>query len=152
MDSQCPSGDGGNPRQDLERLEKLVRDAAGRPARVQWFRRQSNGDGWPLSPDNERENDSHSCYANAEFPALTVNEQWEAPSSRQLLADYIHWIAPFLLLLPSLDDVQRDRIERSARKRASLVAALYRLYPKIINSELVTAARVETRLRQAEGV
>ena len=64
---------------------------------------------------------------------------------------YIGWLSPLLLLLPITDTGQRSRLEQQARSRAELVADLYRLYPNVVQPELIEQARVEARLRRAAG-
>jgi hypothetical protein len=54
-----------------------------------------------------------------------------------------------LLLLPLPGSAERARLEEQARRRAELVADLYRLYPRVMHPELIEQARVEARLRRA---
>lgn len=45
----------------------------------------------------------------------------------------------------------RRRLERAAVREAVLVARLWRLYPEILDPEPIRQARVEARLRMANG-
>ena len=65
-----------------------------------------------------------------------------------LVRDYLDWSAPYLLTLPGLGDDLRDRLEHAARARAMEVEALYRLYPRFLNTDLLKAIRVEARMRR----
>jgi len=58
---------------------------------------------------------------------------------------------PLLLTLPDLDRDTRARLERAAVKRPTLVADLFRLYPEVVDADIVTRARVEARLRRAHA-
>jgi hypothetical protein len=71
------------------------------------------------------------------------------PADCDLVGDYLDWSAPFLLMLPGIDDCTRDRLEHAARARALEVDALHRLYPKVLDIGLLKSVRVEARLRQS---
>ncbi len=137
-----------NPRQELQRLEKLIRDNAGRPARLQWFWRQADGAALVCPMGGEPPQPSSPPCPAAGFPPFSVRDRWDDAEQDALLRDYIDWIAPYLLTLPTLSRSQRDRLEQAARQRATLVAKLYRLYPRVNHPEWITAARVEARLRE----
>jgi hypothetical protein len=53
-----------------------------------------------------------------------------------------------LLTLDRIRDKTRSRLEKQAKKRALEVVRHCRLYPRIIHHEIITAARVEARLRR----
>ena len=63
--------------------------------------------------------------------------------------DWVHWLAPRLLTLQSLDDTTRSSLEHAARTHAGLVDGQFRLYPRVINDTLLESARVESRLRRS---
>lgn len=67
----------------------------------------------------------------------------------RLIADYIRWKAPQLLLLPYLSQATRERLECLAVDQAEAVDRLWRLYPQIHNQALLNRARVEARIRTA---
>lgn len=133
-----PNHDGHCPRAHAERLESEVRHRA--QARF-WFERLADGSGRRL--------DNGQLLPVTEFPPLGLETTWDDPLTRALVADYVHWLAPLLLLLPLADLDQRIRLEQQARARAEMVADLFRLYPQVVQPELIEQARVEARLRRA---
>ena len=68
---------------------------------------------------------------------------------RRLVADYIDWLAPYLLTLPRLDPGLRGYLEEQAAKQAVLLDALWRPYPDVADRGLLQRARVEAKLRRA---
>jgi hypothetical protein len=64
---------------------------------------------------------------------------------------YLDWQAPWLLMLQHLSDPTRDRLEQAAVHRAMLMAESHVLFPKVIDSGRIVAARVEASLRRAAG-
>jgi len=70
------------------------------------------------------------------FPLLLLRGEWPQPADIGLVRDYLDWCAPFLLILPGIDDRTRNRLEHAARTRALEVDDLYRLYPKVLNPSL----------------
>jgi hypothetical protein len=133
-----PNRDGYCPRAHAEYLESAVRHRA--QARF-WFERSADGSGRRL--DNGLTLDADA------FPALGLETDWDEPLVGGLVQDYLCWQAPLLLLLPLPGSAERARLEEQARRRAELVADLYRLYPRIMHPELIEQARVEARLRRA---
>ena len=65
-----------------------------------------------------------------------------------LAADYLDWQAPWLLLLQTLDEDTRRRLEVSARSRAEEMVRQHRLYPAHADPAQIKAARVELVLRE----
>ena len=134
------NNDGHCPRAHAERLESEVRHRA--QAR-HWFERWADGSGHRL--------DNGTIADPAQFPLFGIASDWPDPLVERLAGDYIGWLSPLLLLLPITDTGQRSRLEQQARSRAELVADLYRLYPNVVQPELIEQARVEARLRRAAG-
>jgi hypothetical protein len=143
-----PPRDGQDPRVHASRLERLVRDTAGQPPRHAWVRRQPDGGGLPCA-DPARQQTPLRRLAASEFPPLPLTEHWPEPEAAGLVRDYLDWCAPYLLTLPGLDDALRDRLEHAAKGCALAVEGQHRLYPKVVNPELIRALRVEARLRSA---
>ena len=135
--------EGQNPRTHAERLERLVRDAAGHPPRQGWFERRSDGTGSLVNGGRE--------LGSTAFPRLLLRKEWKSAADSGLVSDYLEWCAPWLLTLPDLDDATRSGLERAAQARALEVDARYRLYPRIVHHQLIDAARVEARLRRSAG-
>lgn len=130
----------------VEALERLIAQTAGPRPTTRWFRR----DGASVLP-LPRDGESALAQPLPEhaFPPLTLRTDWANKHARALVGEYIDWLSPYLLTLPSLDTETRRTLEREARRHALLVNALWRLYPRIIDEGLITQARVEARLRQS---
>jgi hypothetical protein len=135
-----PQGD----RQHASRLERQVRDAAGRTPNRCWYERLPDGSGTALEPQFE------DLPATA-FPQLPLRTHWPDPAQQALLDDYLGWLAPRLLILDGLTEPLRRDLERAACKQALQVADNHRLYPTVLQRELLDSARVEARLRRAVG-
>lgn len=110
------------------RLERLIGERAGINPRGAWFER--------------REGDAD------EFPPCLIREDWETGSEQQLCDRYISRLAPRLLMLQELPHPVRQRLEVAAREHVFDVERYHTLYPEVIDRELLTAARVEARLRR----
>ncbi len=137
-----PDNDGYNPRVHASFLEAMVRDRAGQAQRCVWFHRHEDGSGSRCGEPQTR------LDADA-FPPLTLCERWPDSDETDLVADYVRWQAPRLLMLPTLTPATRDRLERLAVRQAEAVDRLWRLYPQIHNQALLNRARVEARIRTA---
>ena len=85
------------------------------------------------------------------FPQLLLEEDWEDAKERGLVEDFHDWQAPYLLTLAGLAPSKRGALERAAGRQALLVHALHRLYPEIVNKEVINKALVEATLRHAEA-
>ena len=138
---------GDNPREHASRLEKLVRDGAGRPPRQRWYQRSEDGSGVAVNPESA-EPSPGTHLPGAAFPPLLLHQDWADEADTALVQDYLAWCAPRLLTLPDLDDTTRGWLEREARSQALLVEFHYRLYPKVVQRDLIDTARVEARLRR----
>lgn len=138
---------GHNPREHASRLEKLVRDRAGHPPRQRWFRRRDDGSGVAVSTGTVAKVSAIELSSD-DFPPLLLRQDWDKKTDIALVQDFLAWCAPRLLTLSKLDDATRGWLEREARRQALLVAAHYRLYPKVMQREMIDTARVEARLRR----
>ncbi len=143
-----PVRDGHDPRHHASLLERLVRESAGRPARSGWFEREADGCGVAVQPESVPQGWEPRRLTADAFPHLLLRENWPEPTQRDLVRDYLDWSAPYLLTLSGLGDDLRDRLEHAARARAMEVEALYRLYPRFLNTDLLKAIRVEARMRR----
>ncbi len=111
------------------RLESLIAKRAGPSPRAAWFdRRQAEA---------------------SLFPPCLIREDWEREADRRLCQQYIHRLAPRLLMLQDLDRETRRRLEQASRKHALDVDRFHRLYPEFLDQSLLVALRVEARLRRA---
>ena len=129
----------------IDALERLVREAAGRPRQAPWFRREGEtlvG----LEPGLAGQR-----LPVAGLPPLTLRTDWPGEREAGLVADYIDWLSPYLLTLPGLSEDILRRLEASAVRHALVVDDLWRLYPQVLDPGLVAQARVEARLRRANA-
>ena len=139
-------GDNSSQHAFIPRLEATVKSLAGNKPQAQWFHRQ-----YPVSiglsgielaeslQGRELENDY--------FPEFFIPEVIQTDIDDCMFEDYLDFLAPYLLTLPSLSSQQRDRFEQKARKQALCVERLHRLYPAIQHPKYINSARVEARLR-----
>mgnify|MGYP006896057620 FL=1 len=110
------------------RLQKLVEQRAGPKPRAAWFERPTPA-------------------ADA-FPPCLIREDWETEERQQLCELYIRRLAPRLLMVHGLSRSVRHRLERAARDHVFEVERFYPLYPEVVDSSIMTAARVEAQLRR----
>lgn len=111
------------------RVQKLVEERAGAKPRTAWFER----------PDP----------ATDDFPPCLIREDWDREEDRLLCDLYIRRLAPRLLMMEGLPGTVRHRLEQAARTHVFEVERFFTLYPEVIDRELLTAARVEARMRRA---
>jgi hypothetical protein len=143
-----PMQDGHDPRVHAARLERLVRETAGRPPSYAWLLHQGAGDVRTLRLRANHPSAAHD-YRAEDLPALPLAERWADRQAAGLAWDYLSWCAPYLLTLPDIGDAQRTRLEHAARARPLEVESQYRLYPKVVDRDLLNAIRVEARMRLA---
>ena len=119
---------------ELAELEQMISQRAGRRPQAVWFERDAHGAG--TGP-------GHSRFAEAFFPRLLLTTRWPEAGQRRLAESFIDWWAPALLQLLHLKDRERARLEHAAARRASVLARLFRLYPKTLDERLIRVARVQ---------
>lgn len=134
-----------------ERLTRLVANRAGHPPCTQWIERAADGSGTGLHGVGLPGELRGQRLPPLAFPPLTLCETWSAPPEQALVREYLDWLAPWLLMLPDLDDVTRERLEHAARRRALAVEQCHRLYPRVLNPQLIESARVEAVIRRSAG-
>lgn len=130
-----------------EIIEQLVNAASGGTRRAQWFWRNEDGTGIGQDGVNLHPDLLGRTLADHEFPALLLSTAWATAAQRSLLEEFLDWQAPWLLQLQHLSRSTRARLEQCAAQRAHEVAKCHRLYPELIDSDRITAARVESKLR-----
>lgn len=113
------------------RLEQLVNERAGKHPKVRWIKRRDG-----LTED---------------FPPCLVKENWEDEADQLLCNRYIERLAPRLLMLHGLHKDDRQRLEVAAKDNALEVDRYFHLYPEVADEKLMSAMRVEARLRNAAG-
>ncbi len=132
-------------------LAALVRDTAGRPPVGQWFERDSRGNGRGLTGVGLDASLVGRRLPRERFPEVPLRQHWPDPRAQSLVHDYLAWLAPRLLTLFGLSPVSRAFWESVAGPRAEEVARLHRLYPQVVDDQLVTKSRVEAALRRVGG-
>jgi len=111
------------------RFQRLVANRAGRNPRAVWFKREHDKqDG---------------------FPGMLVREDWAEQAHHDLCQRYLMRKAPRLLMLQSLSEDERSRLEVAARPHVFEVDRYYPLYPEVNDMQLMNTIRVEARLRRA---
>jgi hypothetical protein len=111
------------------RFERLVANRAGGRPRAAWFKRDlSESEG---------------------FPGVLVREDWQDQADHDLCQRYLMRKAPRLLMLHSLTTDHRDQLEVAAKQYVFEVEDYFPLYPKVNDERLMTAIRVEARMRRA---
>ena len=111
------------------RFQRSVANRAGYNPRAAWFKRDKN------------DTDS--------FPGLLVREDWQDQNDHDLCQRYLTRKAPRLLMLHDLKSADRERMEQAAKQNCFEVEEYFTLYPEINDQRLMTAIRVEARLRRA---
>ncbi len=137
-------GDDDVPDRHTRELEQMVAQAAANPPVARWIRRSPDGGGCLLDLSG---GDSDPCLDAASFPSLCLREQSSDARYEAVVHDYLDWLAPYLLMLPGLAPERRAALERAAVRQALLVERCWRLFPAMIEVELLRRARVEARLR-----
>lgn len=112
----------------------------------QWIERDAAGGGEGLAGGRGAE--AGQAYAANSFPPRFLQPDRYAAPYRELVADYLNWQAPWLLLLDTLTDEARRDMEVMARRRAAEMVKQHRLYPKIADPAQIKAALVEMVLRE----
>lgn len=139
--------DASGRRYHVEALERLVLQRAGPHRRTQWFRIQGD-EAWGLAYRTDPQLQGRRL-ARADLPPLSLSSRWEEESAQGLVDEYLAWLAPYLLTLPGLPDPVRQDLEAKAVHHALPVDALWRLYPRVMDPQLIQRARIEARLRRS---
>jgi hypothetical protein len=114
----------------------------------QWIERNENGGGTGLG--SGKGGVAGRLFEADLFPVrFLFRDRHEAPF-RQLVADYLNWQAPWLLLLDTLSEQARRELEMQARARAAEMVRQHRLYPAVADPAQIKAALVEMVLREKQ--
>ena len=122
-------------------LEEIVRRRAGFNLERRWVDRQADGSGISY--------DSGEFIQARAFPPYLLTLEWANADQRSLAHDFIAWTAPVLLTLQHLSSRSRERLERHLYVQAQSIEHHWRLYPQVLDKDLLTAARVQCRLMDA---
>ena len=85
-----------------------------------------------------------------DFPEYFISTRHGNDYLNRLVRGFIEWQAPWLLLLDTLAQEQRQYFEQCARRQALIVDQQYLLYPEVIDESFIRAARVEAKLRRSQ--
>lgn len=113
------------------RLERLIAERAGLNPRACWLLRRAS------DPDS--------------VPPLLLREDWQEEYQHELCQRYLQRLAPRLLMLHWLNYEDRRRLELWARPHVFEVERFYPLYPEVVDEKVMSAMRVEARLRGSTG-
>ncbi len=150
QDTDSAAGDERPPQQHAIVLERLVKSTAGRHLNRQWFRREADGSGLGLDHRAPEGLAGRHLPADA-FPGLPLRTLWPEDADCALVGEWVDWVAPYLLTLPGIQDGLREHLEQQAARTPLLVDALWRLFPRVLDRDLLSRARVEARLLRANG-
>ncbi|MFN3544642.1 MAG: hypothetical protein ACK4UX_07295 [Thiobacillus sp.] len=113
---------------------------------AQWFRRSDDGAGLGLHTLKGGEALRGRVLEAEAFPPLFIATGNMDAAHTRLVHDYHAWQAPWMLLLPHLDEATRRAFEAAACQQAEMVEKHCRLYPAMIDRAALQAARVEAAL------
>ncbi len=141
-----------NSNNHAQWLTEQINIAAGNQPQVQWFLRDKYRNGLGLKCSCANKQLEGRTLPKQFFPKLLINRRWVSQPVNTVVKDYLSWHSPWLLLLQHFGDTTRALLETLACKQQALtVDAQQQLYPKIINSNIIKAARVEATMRKANG-
>ncbi len=126
---------------DAARLETLVKQRAGFNLKRRWITRLDDGSGI-MANNNTRIEAQH-------FPAFLLTQEWADAEQRRLACDFVVWTAPALLTLQRLSTSERAYLEQNLSTQAHSIEHHWRLYPQVLDKDLLNAARVQCRLQDA---
>jgi hypothetical protein len=129
-------------------LAGYINDCAGEIPAMQIFTRSDDGKGTGLHGINLDSTHYSRLLPLEEFPETLLDTRHHDEAHRQLISDFTAWQAPWLLLLPALQGETRRRHEQYARSQPLKLVQHYHLYPEIVDTASIEAARVEVRLRE----
>jgi hypothetical protein len=117
---------------------------------AQWFRRSDDGAGLGLHTLRGGDSLRGRVLDADAFPPLFVSTAGMDAAHTRLVHDYHAWQAPWMLLLPHLDNATRSALEACACQQAELIERHCRLYPAMIDRLALQAARVEAALVRSQ--
>lgn len=135
-----------SPTQDI--LHRVIKQHCQQPFQALWIERRADGSGSVLYNHAGKSQWRDELLAAELFPSCLLDEHWQDPQARQLVADYLNWQAPLLLMLP-LRPQRRGELEQQAQQRPLSVHTYHRLYPDVIDQALLNKVLVEAVMRKA---
>ena len=139
-DFYCDSG-------DATRLKQLINQRAGDRSRTLWLERKKTEFGY----SGDAKKDNGEVIAAADIPQRLLQEDWPTTEDTRLVADYLAWLAPWLLQLDNYDDDTRRALEKQAWQRPMLCARQYHLFAKVLDRKQLKVVRVQARLMGYDG-
>jgi hypothetical protein len=131
-------------------LADYINALAGATPSCQWFKRQGEAGGLGMAGMDLAKGLEGRHLADSEFPELLLRRSGHDVAHQRLIEDFLAWQAVWLLTLP-LRESERLRLEGQVRHQAILVEGVFRLYPEVIDTAAINAARVESVLRKSQG-
>lgn len=132
-------------------LNSYINRSAGERHSAQWFLREPDGSGMGLHGAELDASLVGRRLDAVDFPEFFIARTGHDAGHTRLIADYLAWQAPWLLLLTNLDPAQRRRLEQQARAQPFVVEQQHRLYPQLADAAVIQAARVEAMLRRSQA-
>ena len=129
-------------------LTNYINHLCDTPPQAQWFKRTIDNHGIGMKGHNISNKLIGRELLDSAFNPFMINDSLHDNLHINLINEFIQWQSPWLLLLDTLSDSQRMIFEDKSRGRALVVDELHQLYPEIIDSSFINAARVEATLRK----
>lgn len=135
-------------RSNADKLLLAVQQRCNPLNQVLWIERLTGGDGMILQDHLGKHKRRNELIPASDFPCCTFSESWKDISSNRLATNYIHWLAPLLLMIP-LPTNRRRELEISSQQRPLVVHRYYRLYPEVTDETLLKKILVEAVMRKS---
>lgn len=126
---------------ESRKLEERVKRRAGFNSYKRWVVRDAAGGGTIAG--------EYEGIESEQFPVFLLREDWENDEDEAMLRAYFNWIAPALLTLQQLSDADRMRLEPHLLGRSISIEYHWRLFPKIIDQNILTVARTQSLLQHS---
>ncbi len=130
-------------------LSTIVLERLGTHPACAWIKRDEQRHGHVITCHPKKMIKNQAIIDNELFPERLISTEWNNKIVNGLVHDFISWQAPVLLTLDPLSNETRRTLEIFAQQRPTVVASYHRLYPKVIDSELLNKILVEATMRQA---
>jgi len=129
-----------------ENLNQLINSYSNQSA--QWILRKDDGSGLGLEGINLKSGLINRNIPVKNIPSQLINNTLFTQSEQNFINEYYLWLSPWLLVLHTFTNTQREVLEQQACSNALTVEKQHILYPKIINQKLIKSALVEAILRK----
>lgn len=126
-------------------LEQRIKDHS---QAAKWFVRGADGSGMSMAASSTLETKALHLGPNS-FPVLTIRTEWDSHEMTSLVDGWIRQMSPWLLTLSKVPDTTRRLLEMQACKQALAVENQFRLYPLVLDRNMIDLCRVEAKIRQS---